>query len=306
MKIIRNLSIFLLVILMLTGCNGGKNNMEDISIYTTTYPINFLINNLYQDHCKVYSIYPTGITLDDYELSDRKLEEYSKSDLFVFNSLDKDRDYAVEMINLNSDLKVIDVATGMDYEYAIEELWLNPNNYLMMAENIKSGLSEYIDNPYLIEEIEQNYDALEYEISKLDANLTETIIGGKYDTIVVDNDMFMFLEKHGLNVISLEENDKLSSNKIDEVKSLITDKKIKYIYSATKDTSNTVSKLIDKYDLERIVLNSMHSIDGGITNSNDNYLTIMTNNINDLKKELYKQKKWEYRKSCVMVFPSVK
>ncbi|MBQ8681359.1 MAG: zinc ABC transporter substrate-binding protein [Bacilli bacterium] len=288
MKVIKKLSIFLLIILMLTGCDSGKSNMEDISIYTTTYPINFLINNLYQDHCKVYSIYPTGITLDDYELSDRKLEEYSKSDLFIFNSLDKDRDYAVKMINLNSKLKVIDVATGMDYEYAIEELWLNPNNYLMMAENIKSGLSEYIDNPYLVEEIEHNYETLEYEISKLDANLTETIIGGNYDTIVVDNDMFMFLEKHGLNVISLEENEDLSSNKIDEVKSLIENKEIKYIYSATKETNNTVSKLIEEYELERIVLNSMHSIDGGITNSNDNYLTVMTNNINDLKKELYK------------------
>ena len=154
MKRLKKLSILLLIIFILTGCSNRKSNMEDINIYTTTYPINFLINSLYEDHCKVYSIYPTGIDLDDYELSKRKLEEYSKSDLFVFNSLDKDRDYAVEMINLNANLKVIDVATGMNYDYTIEELWLNPNNYLMMAENIKNGLAEYIDNPYLVEEIE--------------------------------------------------------------------------------------------------------------------------------------------------------
>ena len=262
--------------------------MEDINIYTTTYPINFLINSLYEDHCKVYSIYPTGIDLNDYELSNRKLEEYSKSDLFIFNSLDKDRDYAVEMINLNPNLKVIDVATGMNYEYTIEEIWLNPNNYLMMAENIKDGLAEYIDNPYLVEEIKEKYKDLEYEISKLDANLTETIISGNYDTIVVDNDLFKFLEKRGLNVISLEENENLSNNRIDEVKKLIDDKEIKYIYSATKDTNDTVNKLINDYNLERIVINSMHSIDGSITNSNDTYLTIMTNNIDELKRELYK------------------
>ena len=288
MKSLRKISILLFTIFILTGCSTSKNNMEDISIYTTTYPINFLINSLYEDHCKVYSIYPTGITLEDYELSDRKLEEYSKSDLFIFNSLDKDRDYAVKMINLNSKLKVIDVATGMNYEHNIEELWLNPNNYLMMAENIKDGLSEYIDNPYLVEEIEKKFTDLDYEISKLDANLTETIIGGKYNTIVVDNDVFKFLEKRGLKVISLEENNDLSSNKIDEVKNLIDEGKIKYIYSSTKDTNETVNKLINEHKLERIIINDMHSIDGGITNSNDNYLTIMTNNINDLKKELYK------------------
>ena len=157
-----------------------------------------------------------------------------------------------------------------------------------MAENIKDGLSEYIDNPYLVEEIEDNFDDLKYEISKLDATLTETITNGKYDTIVVDNDMFKFLENHGLNVISLEENNELSSNRIDEVKNLIEEGKIKYIYSATKETNNTVNGIIDKYKVERIVINSMHNIDGGITNSNDNYFTIMTNTINELKKELYK------------------
>ena len=32
----------------------------------------------------------------------------------------------------------------------------------------------------------------------------------------------------------------------------------------------------------------MHSIDGGITTTNDDYLTIMANNINLIKQELYK------------------
>ena len=290
MKLLKKICLLLCIPFLLTSCTMNTDTMEDINIYTTTYPINYLINSLYSDHAKVYSIYPTGIDLTDYELSDRKLEEYSKSDLFIFNSLDKDRDYAVKMINLNSKLKVIDVATGMKYDYAIEELWLNPNNYLMMAENIKSGLAEYIDNPYLVEEIEQKFETLEYDISKLDADLTESIINANYNTIVVDNDMFLFLEKHGLKVISLEENDNLSTNKIDEVKSMIKNGQIKYIYTSSSTTNDTVKSLITEYEVEQIELNTLHSIDGGITNSNDNYLTIMTNNINELKKELYKEK----------------
>ena len=51
-----------------------------------------------------------------------------------------------------------------------------------------------------------------YEISKLDANLTETIISGRYNIIVTDNDMFKFLQdKYKLNVISLEDNENLNS-----------------------------------------------------------------------------------------------
>lgn len=273
---------------LLSGCEESETKMENINIYTTTYPINFIINQLYEEHSKIYSVYPTGVDVDKYELSTRKLEEYSKSDLFIFNSLDKDRDYAVKMINLNSKLKVIDVATGMKYDNSIEELWLSPNNYLMMAENLKNGLAEYITNPYLVEEINDKYKDLEYEISKLDADLTEAITNAKYKTIVTDNDTLKFLEKYGLKVISLEENKDLTTNKIEEVKNLIKEKQIKYIYSTTSKTNNTVKELIDNNSLEQISINTMHSTDGNITNSNDNYLTIMTNNINELKKELYK------------------
>ena len=196
----------LIICILLTGCDLNSQTMEDINIYTTNYPINYLITSLYGEYSKIFSIYPTGVNISEYELSDRKLEEYSKSELFIFNSLDKERDYAVKMINLNKKLKVIDVATGMKYNNSIEELWLNPNDYLMMAQNIKNGLAEYIKNPYLVEEIEEKYKTLEYNISKLDANLNETIENSTYDTIVVDNDGFKFLEKHGLKVISLEEN----------------------------------------------------------------------------------------------------
>ena len=104
---------------------------------------------MYGSNSKIYSIYPSGVDVDDYKLSDKKINEYSKSDLFVFNSLDKERDYAVKMINDNKDLKVIDVALGMTYSYSLEELWLNPYIYLMMAQNVKNGLTEYIENHYL-------------------------------------------------------------------------------------------------------------------------------------------------------------
>ena len=288
MKHIKKILLTLAIALLLSGCEIENNDMKNINIYTTTYPINYLINVLYGDYSKIYSIYPTGVDIDEYEISNRKLKEYSKSDLFIFNSLDKDRDYAVKMINNNSELKVIDVSTGMNYENSIEELWLNPYNYLMMAENIKNGLAEYITNPYLVEEIEKNYEELEYNISKIDADLTESITNANYKTIVVDNDLFKYLEKYGLKVISLEENKNLSQNTIEEVKKLINDKQIKYIYITDEESNQTVNNLIKETKIETIRINTMHSIDGGITTTNDDYLTIMANNINLIKQELYK------------------
>ena len=262
--------------------------MENIDIYTTIYPINYLIKYLYEDNANVYSIYPNGVNIDDYKLSEKKLNEYSRSDLFVFNSLDNERDYAVEMINRNHQLKMIDVAMGMNYEYGVEQLWLNPYNYLMMAQNVKNGLAEYITNPYLTQSIDTNFEKLQYDLSSLDASFKEMVKYSAYDTIVVDNDVFKFLEKYDLNIISLEDNDSLTTPTINEVKKLLESGRVKYIYSSSSSSNDTVNELIKDYGAELITINTMRSIDGGITNSNENYLTVMNNNIDLFKRELYK------------------
>lgn len=278
---------------MVTGCNVKKDNMEGITIYTTIYPIRYLIDSLYGDNSTIYSIYPAGVDTNEFDLSDKKLEEYANTDLFVFNSLDRDRDFAVKMINKNKNLKVIDVSLGMTYDYDIAELWFNPYNYLMMAQNTKSGLLEYVTNPYLISNdddtgIEDKYEILKYNLSRLDADMKENILEATYDTIVVDNDMFKVLSKYGLNVISLEENDNLTDTTINEVKKLINNGSIKYIYSSKEETNETAKELIDNYGLELVTLNTMETIDGGVTNSNEDYITIMNSNLDLLKKELYK------------------
>ena len=293
MKIKKFLILALLIILITPGCSITKDLMEDITIYTTIYPIKYLLDSLYGDNATINSIYPSGVDTNDYELSDKKLEEYSKTDLFVFNSLDKDRDYAVKMINKNKNLKVIDVSLGITYVDDITELWLNPYNYLMMAQNTKDGLLEYIDNPYLISNtdgtgIENKYEELKYNLSRLDADYKEDINLATYKTIVVDDDMFKFLEKYNLRVISLEDNDNLTDSTINEVKKLVNNGTIKYIYSSKDETNDVCKNIINNYGIDLVTLNTMETIDGGITNSNENYITIMNNNLDLLNKELYK------------------
>ncbi len=281
------LLVFMLVML-LSGCFFKRDTMEDIDIYTTIYPYNYLLNYLYGNNAKIHSIYPGGVDINTYKLSDRKITEYSKSALFVFNSLDKDRDYAVSMINQNKDLKIIDVSLGMTYNDSVKELWLNPYNYLMMAQNVKKGLNQYISNPYLLEEINTNYENLKYELSKLDATMKESINNSNYKTIVTDNKALKFLEKYDLTVISLDSDEEVLAPKVNEVKKLISDGDIKYIYSFDKESNTQVNSLISNEEVELVTLNDMDSIDGDITNSNENYITIMNDNIDKLNKELYK------------------
>jgi len=332
----KKIILLILSLSLLTGCNIFKSDaLKDATVYTTTYPVNYLIDYLYGDNSDINSIYPSDVNFKEYQLSDKKINEFSKSNLFVFNSQDIDRNYAVSMINENPNLKLIDTSLGMNYTYSIEELWLNPYNYLMMAKNIKTSLNEYIEDPYLNKQINNKYEELQYELSKLDALYKETLKQAEYTTIVTDNELFKFLEKYNIEVITIEEqietitikkDDTLSNiskeydvsisdiltynNKLDEtiyigesikipiktiesstvnkIKKLISEKQIKYIFSNNSKSNDIVMKLIDEYDLELVKFNTMYSISGDITNTNENYLTIMNNNLELLKKELYK------------------
>ena len=139
-----------------------------------------------------------------------------------------------------------------------------------------------------MEDIENNYKSLKLDISIIDADLTETIKNAQYTTIIVDNDMFKFLEKYGLRVISLENNDNYSLNTFEEAKKLIKEKQVKYIYCLNEKSNSIVNELIKQVGGEIVVINGMYSVDGGITNTNDNYLTIMKSNISLIERELYK------------------
>ena len=283
MKRIKRIFAILLCSLLLTGCSLLEDNsMNDIEVYTTIYPYNYLINYLYGNNSKINSIYPKGIDLEKYKLSEKKINEYSKSDLFVFSSLDKkEREIAAKMVNNNKDIKLIDVSMGMSINNGIEEIWLNPYNYLMMAKNVKDGLNEYIDNKLLNDSINNSYEDLQYEISNLDASIKEMVENANFNTIITNNESLKFLEKYGLEILTVE-------NNIDDIKKITNEGKIKYLYTLEQNENEELENLVNELNIELIKLNSMKSIDGLIETSNDNYFNIMNENLELINKELEK------------------
>ena len=191
----------LLMLFLLTGC-FKQDNLDGIDIYTTVYPIEYIVTKLYGNHSNVYSIYPDEVNIDNYELTKKQIKDYSSSNMYIFNGLSKEKDYVSEMFKYNKNLMIIDASSTMEYNYSNNELWLDPSNFLMMALNIKNGLTEYIENHYLKNEIEENYESLKVEISNIDARLKLLSENADSSTIIVDSNVFKYLEKYGFTVIS--------------------------------------------------------------------------------------------------------
>lgn len=138
MKRIKIITLLIITATLLTGCTIKKDSMDNIKVLTTTYPITYLATELYGTNSTVTSIYPNGIDINTYELTDKQLDEYAKSSLFVYNGLSNtERELAKTLLNKNSNIKLIDVSNGMQITNNMEELWLVPANYLMLAKKLR-------------------------------------------------------------------------------------------------------------------------------------------------------------------------
>lgn len=282
--------LFGILIVTLCFCTSGcfkRDNMENINIITTVYPLEYITNKLYKEHAVINSIYPDGVDTKSYELKPKQLNDFSKKDLFIYMGSTDDKDIAANLVNTNNGILIIDGSFGMEYQHGIEELWLDPSNLLMISQNIKIGLQEYIKSNYLKQEIADAYEKLKVNLSELDAEIKLTAENATNKTIVTASESLKFLEKYGFNVISIAKDNTLDKT-INEVSTKIDNKEIKYIYMLEHDEENeNVKKLLSTTNVSILKLKALDTINDEERDNKFDYIKLMNDNIELIKKGTY-------------------
>lgn len=285
-------TIILFIILVTTTCLTGclKNDkMEDINIATTIYPIEYVTNRLYGENSTVKSIYPRSSNSSEYKMTKKQIKDYSEYDLFIYNGESKEREYATSMLNNNKKLKIIDASYGIDISYKESDIWLNPSNILMLGQNIKNELKEYISNPYLIKDIEAKYELLKVDMTELETELKKTADNSKNKQIIVADESLNYLEKYGFKIINLTDNNKNKENNIEQAKNLFSKKELQYIFVMDHSKKHEIiTTLENNYKIETLTFKTLDTITENDEKNNDDYLSIMHSNIDLIKKETYK------------------
>lgn len=274
-----------IVLFSLTGCLKN-DSMEDINIVTSSYPIEYIVNKLYGNHSTITSIYPKDHNTNDFEVTNVLLEKYSYNDLFIFNGLSKEKNYVKQMLKNNKSLMIIDVTSNMNYKSSMEELWLDPNSLLTIANNIRKGFKEYINSTYLTDEIDTNYDNLKMELTSLDGKYYSTVKNSSNTTIIVSDDAFLYLEKYGITVISIDP-DTAKDKNINDAIELLKNGTCDYVFTKYKDNNETINKFIQEQNVNALELYTMTNLENVNIEKND-YITLMNENLENLKLDLYK------------------
>ncbi len=284
----KKLIVLITAILILCSCTI-KDDFSDKYVYTTIYPIEYATTMLYSEYGNVSSVYPNGAD-SKFEVSEKKKNTYADSEIFVYSGIAGEAPLARDLLNKNNKIKLIDATKGMQNNSKLTSVWLDPSNYLMLCSNIKSSLIDYNDNVYIKDEIENKYKQLNEKISELDVQLYDIGKSGNYNTILTTNNVFNYLTKYNIEVISLDPNNTAIDKAYADAKKLIGEKKIQYVYYMQGDELNSAQeKLIKDYSLVKVEINDMFSLTDEERENGQNYITIMNEIIENYKKELYKK-----------------
>lgn len=285
MKNFIKIIILILPVIILTGCSFTKDNLENATVYTTIYPIKYLTEYLYKDHATIESIYPSDADILNYEPTEKQIKKYAKADLFIYNGLSNEKNIAKNLINKNRDLLIIDVSNGLTYTHGIKELWMSPNNYLMLAKNIKDYLKTYLKSKVIKEYVDEKYNDLAQKLSIMDAELRA--IGKEAqdkgtNTLVVSDDVLKFLEGsngYGFNIVSLDE-ESLSESTLNSIKNNFSKKTYNTIIVLDNNYTENINSIIKEYNVKTINVSSMLTLG---ENTDGDYLTVMQEFIDNIR-----------------------
>ncbi len=186
------------------------------------------------------------------------------------------------LINKNRNLLIIDVSNGLSYTYGIKELWMSPNNYLMLAKNIKDYLKEYLESKIISEYVDKKYNDLSEILSIKDADLRA--IGKEAqskgtNTLVVSDNTFKFLENYGFNIVSLDE-ETLTEGTLNSIRNNFKKENYTTIFVLDNNYTDNINSIVNDYKAKTIDVKSMINVD---SNNNDDYLTVMQNFIDNIR-----------------------
>ncbi|RST58002.1 adhesin [Siminovitchia terrae] len=310
------IALFLITALILTGCGKksgqvNKKNKSTLSVYTTIYPIEDFTKKIGGSHVEVKSVYPAGADAHTYEPTMKTMMDIADSDLLIYNGAGLEA-FIGKMENSLKNEKVVKVeaskgvkllSNAEEHEHSEDDhkddghhhdkdphIWIDPENAMMMAENIKVALSEKM--PSAKDEFEINYQELKEKLEQLDADLSTVIESADRKELLVSHAAYGYWEhRYGLKQISItgisSENEP-SQKQLQDIIETAKKHHIKYIIYNQNPATKVVDTIQKETGTKTLTLHNLEYIVEKDKENKEDYFSIMDKNIETLKKALSK------------------
>ena len=298
MIIAKSLLLIILAV-ALVGCAKPQKpettQNDAITIATTFYPLYDLTKSITGNKDIVYSIVPAGTEPHEYEPTPSDIQKLNNAYAFVTlgNEFKEFEEDLIKSVNL--DVKIIPAGKDISLLKISDEeghlqngndphIWLSPKNAQKMAVNIMNGMVDA--DPTNAQIYLKNGQTLIEQLKLLDKEFKDSLTTCKKDVVLVSHNAFAYLARdYSFRTITISGLEPEAEPTPQQLANLINEAKqysIKYVFYEELVDPRIAETIAREVGAEILKLSPIE----GITNPSDTYLTLMKQNLNNLKTAL--------------------
>lgn len=303
--------------LILSGCGAQSDNTvtntsqtepgtaqsgKKLNVVTTFYPMYEFTRQVAGDHANVTALIPAGAEPHDWEPSAKDMAQIKDADVFVYNgivegwaeqalgSAANDKRVVVEASKgLNLMEGTAEEEEGPDHDHVLDpHVWLDPALAQREVESIEAGL--VTADPANKADYKKNADAYIAKLKELDTEFKTGLEDVKRKDFITQHAAFGYLAKqYGLTqvpITGLSPEQEPTPDKLAGIIKFSKANNVKTIFFETLVDPKVAQTVATEIGAKTDVLNPLEGLTDEDKKNNLDYLGVMKNNLDALKRAL--------------------
>lgn len=299
-------------ILLLAGCNTNSSNEnstdEDLFIFTSIYPIQYVAEQITGDDATIQSVYPPGVDAHTYEPTSKEITNLANGDAFIYlgSGMEGFAESAADALE-SQDVLFVEIGEhddlfiegdhhehdeGDEHGHAHDEddhdhgdldphIWLDPLRMIEMGEIITNKLIEL--KPEDEENFTENFAILKENMTELDQAFKETLQSKENKQIIVTHAAYGYWEdRYGIEQIpisGLSSSDEPSQKELADIAKQAKEQDLQYVIFE-QTGSNQVATIIQEHiDAKKLSIHNLEVLTEEDIENKEDYLSLMKKNL---------------------------
>lgn len=302
---LKRIVAFILFIFILTACssNDADKNDDRLHIYTSIYPLQYIVGELAGDKAVTESVYPPGVDAHTYEPTSREITQLANGDAFVYigAGMEGFAETMADALN-NQDISFIEIGQQEtlfqdskhdDHDHEDGQhgdldphIWLDPVRMIQVAELVTNELVEL--QPENKDVFLENLSTFTEKMTVLDEKFAATLEDNAHHEILVSHAAYGYWEqRYGIEQIpisGLSSSDEPSQKELASIATLAKDKDIKYVIFEQAGSNRIATIIQEHIEAEPLYIHNLEVLTEEDIENDENYLSLMENNLKVLDK----------------------
>ena len=273
---------------------------EQLIIYTTIYPLAFIVDTIGGDFVQVESILPAGSDAHSFEPTSKLMVEIAEADLFIFNDeVSESYAHTIKDALINEQVEFLEASAGLDkinyhhdHDHEDDEhghdhgdldphVWISPKLMNELAENILMTLIEQM--PEQQDYFNNHFDQLSNRLLALDAAFTEMIEQARHNKILVTHAAFGYWERdyniEQIAVTGISATEEPSQRQLTQLLDEIEALELNYILFEQNIQPRVAEVIQTESGLEQLLIHNLAVLTTEDIENGDDYFSLMERNI---------------------------